>query len=145
MGWFAKVWSWMGMVDPDEMAREELLSLPSGQAEDSSKKINSNIVSLHSNKSVKVVVCEPTSFEEAQALADHLKARKQVIINFENTEPEVVRRIIDFISGTTYALEGSYHQLGKSICVFAPSNVEVARDHRSLMRRSQFGHHAGGE
>jgi len=138
----------MGM-DSDQEAREELLSFPSGQAEDTGRKINNNnnnnIISLHSNKAVKVVVCEPTSFEEAQALADHLKARKQVIINFENTEPEVIRRIIDFISGTTYALEGSYHQLGKSICVFAPSNVEVARDHRSLMRRSQIGHHTGGE
>lgn len=144
MGWFAKVWSWMGM-ETEEVVREELISLPPGQAEDTGKKINTNVVSLHTNKSVKVVVCEPTSFEEAQALADHLKARKQVIINFENTEPDVMRRIIDFISGTTYALEGSYHQLGKSICVFAPSNVEVARDHRSLMRRSQFGHHAGGE
>ncbi len=144
MSWFAKVWRWMGMEADDEV-RQELLSLPSGQMEDAGRKINSNIVSLHSNKSVKVVVCEPTSFEEAQALADHLKARKQVIINFENTEPEVVRRIIDFISGTTYALEGSYHQLGKSICVFAPSNVEVARDHRSLMRKSHFGHQAGGE
>lgn len=143
MGWFGKVMNWMGM-DSDEEAREELISIPPGQADDTSRKINNNVVSLqHSSKSVKVVVCEPTSFEEAQALADHLKARKQVIINFENTEPEVVRRIIDFISGTTYALEGSYHQLGKSICVFAPSNVEVARDHRSLMRRSQYGHQGG--
>lgn len=144
MNWFAKVWNWMGM-ESEEVVREEFISLPPGQAEDTGKKANNNVVSLHTNKAIKVVVCEPTSFEEAQALADHLKARKQVIINFENTEPEVVRRIIDFISGTTYALEGSYHQLGKSICVFAPSNVEVARDHRSLMRRAQFGHHAGGE
>jgi cell division inhibitor SepF len=143
MGWFAKVWNWLGL-ETEEVVREELVSLPAGM-EEPGRKTGASVVSLHTNKTVKVVVCEPASFEEVQTLGDHLKARKQVILNFENTEAEVTRRIFDFISGTTYALEGSCHQLGKHIYVFAPSNVEVARDHRSLMRRSQKSNIIGGE
>ncbi|WP_054695732.1 cell division protein SepF [Syntrophomonas palmitatica] len=143
MGWFARVWNWLGL-ETEEVEREELVSLPQG-LEESSRKMGASVVSLHTSKSIKVVVCEPVSFEEVQTLGDHLKARKQVILNFENTDAEVTRRIFDFISGTTYALEGSCHQLGKHIYVFAPSNVEVARDHRSLMRRNNKSSFLGGE
>lgn len=93
-------------------------------------------MSIHTGKNLKVVVCEPEKFDEVQALADHLKNRKQVILNFESTAPEVSQRIIDFISGATYALDGQSQQLGRNIFLFAPSNVEVAKDHRILMRKS---------
>ena len=94
---------------------------------------------------MKVVVCEPDSFEEVQVLADHLKSRKQLILNFENTQPDEARRIIDFISGTTYALDGNSQQLGKNVFVFAPNNVEIAKDVRSLIRKPGLFNPFGGE
>jgi cell division inhibitor SepF len=56
-------------------------------------------------------------------------------MNLEATSPEIAQRIIDFLSGTTYALDGNSQQLGKQIFLFTPSNVEIAKDHRSIVRR----------
>jgi cell division inhibitor SepF len=139
-----KVWTWFGVQTEEE--REEMLELPQ-TANETERKGLTNLVSIHTNKSVKVVVCEPQSFDEAQALADHLKNRKQVILNFEHTSPEISQKIIDFISGTTYALDGNSQQLGNNIFLFTPSNVEIAKDHRFLMRKSNTSRAAklGGE
>ncbi len=141
MGIMDGLWRWLG-VEREEV-REEIIELPAYSEE--KPKGSNNIVSLHSNKSFKVVVCEPENFDEVQVLADHLKSRKQLILNFDNTPPEVSQRIIDFISGTTYSLEGHSQQLGKDIFIFTPSNVEIAKDHRSLMRKHGFTNPFGGE
>lgn len=133
MGLMDKVWTWLGVQTE---VREELMELPQmGDKDYDNKKNIANVVSIHTNKNLKVVVCEPENFDEVQVLADHLKNRKQIILNFENTPPDVSQKVIDFISGTTYALEGHTQQLGQHIFLFTPSNVEIARDHRSLMRK----------
>jgi len=142
MGVFSKVWTWLGL-ESEEVVREEYVSLP-GNVEENLK-TQSNIVSIHSTKTMKVVVCEPDSFDEVQVLADHLKSRKQLILNFENTQPDEARRIIDFISGTTYALDGNSQQLGKNVFVFAPNNVEIAKDARSIIRKPGLINPFGGE
>lgn len=143
MGVFSKVWAWLGLESEEEIVREEYVSLP-GNVEENQKAL-SNIVSIHSNKTMKVVVGEPGSFEEVQVLADHLKSRKQLILNFENTPQDEARRIIDFISGTTYALDGNSQQLGKNVFVFAPNNVEIAKDARTLIRKPGLLNPFGGE
>ena len=55
---------------------------------------------------MKVMVIEPVSFDDAQQVADHIRNHKPVVVNFENTNGDIAKRIIDFISGTTYALSG---------------------------------------
>lgn len=77
-------------------------------------------------KPMKVMVVEPLSFDDAQHIADHLKNKKPVVINFENTDTEIAKRIIDFISGTTYALSGNIQKVGNNIFLCAPNNVDVA-------------------
>jgi cell division inhibitor SepF len=133
MGLLDRFWAWLGVRDEEE--QQPFMELPPGGGFDKDSKA-ANLVSIHGGKNLKVIVCEPEKFDEVQALADHLKNRKQVILNFENTAPEVSQRIIDFISGATYALDGQSQQLGRNIFLFAPSNVEVAKDHRSLMRKN---------
>lgn len=128
-------WKWLGVENEVE---EEFLELPAASDQKDSRP-GGNIVSIHSNKNMKVVVCEPEKFEEVQAVADHLKNRKQVVLNFERTAPEVSQRIIDFISGTVYSLDGQSQRLGDQIFLFAPSNVEIAKDHRNIMRSHGFG------
>lgn len=135
-----KFWTWLG-VQGDEV-REELLELPDSSQENRG---TANVVSIHSNKTMKVVVCEPETYDEVQMLADHLKAKKQVILNFENTSNDVSQRIIDFLSGTTYSLDGNSQRLGPNIFIFTPSNVEIATDHRALMRKQGLGRVFGGE
>ena len=73
----------------------------------------------------KMVVIEPNSFEECPKLVDSLKAKKPVIINLENLETDIARKIFDFLSGATYALNGNVQKVTNNIFVFAPENVDV--------------------
>jgi len=90
------------------------------------KKRKSNVISLQSAQhQTKMVLLRPESFEQVQEVADHLKNRRPVIINLEQAEKEVARRIVDFLSGTTYALGGSMQKISAAIVLFVPSNVDV--------------------
>ena len=88
MGFGDKFWSWLGIEH--EEVREELLELPQNAEESRSP---ANIVSIHTNKTMKVVICEPESFDEVQILADHLKNRRQVIMNLEATPPDMAQDV----------------------------------------------------
>ncbi len=130
MGVIDNLWKWLGVQTEVEEEYHELPVLPERE-----NKLGANIVSIHSGKNLKVIVCEPERFEEVQALADHLKNRKQIILNFETTPPDVSQKIIDFISGAVYSLDGQSQQLGHNIFLFAPSSVEITTDHKTLMRK----------
>jgi len=84
------------------------------------------VVSIHTQKQLRVVVMEPSNFEEAQTIADQLKNRRPVIVNLENAERNLAKRIVDFISGTTYALNGNMQKVGNGIFLFVPSNVDIS-------------------
>ena len=143
-----KFWVWLGVEKREEEIHEEIIEIaPKKQEkhEETSNKNSSNVVSIHTNKSMKIIVCEPESFDEVQALSSYLKNRKQVIANLEKTPPEISQRIIDFLSGATYSLEGQSQQIGKNIFLFTPSNIEVAKDHRSLIRRNSTATPAGSD
>ena len=73
-----------------------------------------------------VVVIEPQSFDDAQQVAINLQKKKPVVLNFENTEKSVANRIIDFVSGTTYALNGDIKKISNNVILCAPSNVNVS-------------------
>lgn len=74
----------------------------------------------------KMVVIEPRGFDESPRLVDNLKARKPVIINLEKLESDAARKIFDFLSGATYALNGNVQKVSNNIFIFAPENVDVA-------------------
>lgn len=94
--------------------------------ESTSKRKSASVVSIHTQKQVRVIVVEPVSFEEAQGIAEHLKARKSVILNLEKTDSDLAQRIVDFISGTTYALGGNMQKVGNGIFLFVPNNVDIS-------------------
>jgi len=73
----------------------------------------------------KITTVKPTSFDDAQTVANCLRDKIPVIINFENTNTEDAKRIIDFISGTTYAINGEIKKVSQNVFVCAPSNVTV--------------------
>ncbi|WP_051280105.1 cell division protein SepF [Anaerovorax odorimutans] len=82
----------------------------------------------------KMVVIEPKTFDECPKLVDNLKSKKPVIINLEKVESDLARKIFDFLSGATYALNGNVQKVANNIFVFAPENVDVAAsvDHKSI-------------
>jgi len=73
----------------------------------------------------KMIVIEPQSFDECPRLVDSLKAKKPIIINLEKIETDAARKIFDFLSGATYALNGNVQKVANNIFIFAPENVDV--------------------
>lgn len=83
------------------------------------------VLSLHAQRQLKVVVAEPRAFEDVQGLADNLKSRRPVILNLEKADQELAKRVVDFISGVTYALSGSLQKVGSGIFLAVPSNMDI--------------------
>lgn len=81
----------------------------------------------------KIVIIPPESFKEVHTIVNHLKNNIQVILNLENTQPEISRRIIDFISGAAYALDGHSQELGKNVYLFAPSSTQIIMENKKAL------------
>ena len=77
---------------------------------------------------MKLVVIEPDGFEDCPKLVDSLKERRPVIINLERLDSDSARKIFDFLSGATYALNGNVQKVANNIFVFAPANVDISAD-----------------
>lgn len=116
----------IGIDDYDEedetMPEEETLEVPMTTK---TKKINNKVLNIHTNTSMKIVVHEPLSYEEAPEIVEELKTRKVVVINFEQLDQNLKRQIFDFINGALYAIEGKIQKVTRDIFILAPSNVEI--------------------
>lgn len=124
---FRKVWEVLGFGDSDGDERVDFPEEIYEETDYASVKPDrpSNLIALKSDK-VSVVVVEPTNFEEAPIIADNLKDRRPVIINMENADPVLVRRMIDFIGGISYAIGGTMQKIGYKIILVVPPNVNIA-------------------
>lgn len=80
---------------------------------------------LSPDRRTKVVVMRPRSFEDVQAVADHLKGGEPVVLSLEHVGRELSKRIVDFVSGATYALDGHIQRLNEDIFLVAPDGVEI--------------------
>lgn len=77
------------------------------------------------NKSGKMILVEPRAYSESQEIADHLKARNSVVVNFKRVTTDQAKRIIDFLSGTLYAINGDLQKIGDGIYLCTPKNIDV--------------------
>ncbi|WP_438316937.1 cell division protein SepF [Sporosarcina sp. FA9] len=85
------------------------------------------VVSLQSaQKSSKVILVEPRVYAEAQDISEHLKSKRAVVVNLQRIDREQGVRIVDFLSGTVYAIGGDIQRIGTDIFLCVPENVEVA-------------------
>ena len=73
----------------------------------------------------KTILVEPRAFSEAQQIADYLKARNQVVVNFKRVTSDVSKRIMDFLNGIIYAIDGKMEKLGPGIVLCAPKGFEI--------------------
>lgn len=73
----------------------------------------------------KTILVEPRAFSEAQQIADYLKAKNQVVVNFKRVTSDVSKRILDFLNGIIYAIEGKMEKLGPGIVLCAPKGFEI--------------------
>ncbi|MDC2864795.1 cell division protein SepF [Bacillus sp. BP-3] len=85
-----------------------------------------NVVSIETAKQPsKVVLLEPRTYSEAQGIADHLKGRRAVVINLQRMSTDQALRIVDFLSGTVYAIGGDIQKLGPKTFICTPDNVDI--------------------
>jgi|YelNatPaOPRAMG01_1025707.scaffolds.fasta_scaffold15747_5 cell division inhibitor SepF len=105
---------------------EEIKEVEEGEEE--------NLIVTDTGK-VKVVVIEPKAYDEAQEIIDNLKDGKPVVINFEETDRELARRIIDFLSGGAYALDGTTEKISNYVFLFVPKGVEITKETKKFWRK----------
>lgn len=84
---------------------------------------SSKVVNIHQGSQPQVVLLKPERFEEATSIADHLQAKRTVVVNTDSVSQDVRRRLIDFLSGVAYAEGGTVKQASNTTFVITPNNV----------------------
>ena len=112
-----------GIIDVDDPILEE----PAIEEEPTTIKRNlSNVRQL--NTHYEVVVIEPTTFNDSLEIAKNLTERKTVVLNLEMLETESSQRIVDFLAGATFALDGHQQKIGEGVFIFTPKNVNISSE-----------------
>lgn len=89
---------------------------------------SSKVVNMPQTEQVKMVISQPTTFEQSEAICDLLKEKKSVIVNLEYVNKDIARRIVDVVSGAVHALDGHIQKVSNSIFLIAPYNYEITSD-----------------
>ncbi|WP_227872315.1 cell division protein SepF [Paenibacillus albus] len=127
-----KFMNFLGLQDEEEVVERERVDNQEEQEVETSPfearkqtAKGNNIVSIHSQKNVRVILNEPRSYEEAQEIADHLRSHRSVVVNLQRVRSDQAVRIVDFLSGTIYALNGGISKVGANIFLCTPDTVEI--------------------
>ncbi len=86
------------------------------------------VVNIHATTQLQVVLVKPERFDDASSVADHLNAKRTVVLNLESTNKDVSRRLIDFLSGVAYANNGQIKRVANSTFIITPYNVDIMGD-----------------
>lgn len=86
------------------------------------------VVNINTTTQVQVVLCKPERFETAAEIADHLREKRTVVMNLEQTHKDIARRLIDFLSGVAYAQDGKIKKVANSTYIITPYNVDIMGD-----------------
>ena len=116
-----------GWSEPDSVSEPELEATP---ARASSRRTRLRGVESSSSQ-VRVHLVLPRSFNDAQQIADRFKDSVPVILNLQSADTELSKRLIDFASGLTYALDGSMQRVADKVFLLTPRNVEVSAEERA--------------
>ena len=129
----SKVWNLFGMDQADEEEYDEDLydyeyDEEPVEEKKSFIKRNNKVVAMPQSQSIRMVISQPTSFEQSEEICGFLKEKKSVIVNLEYVNKDVARRIVDFISGGVYSLDAHIQKVSNSIFLIAPTNYEITNE-----------------
>ena len=125
------------IVDPEDEdyndydTDEDMISRPEERRETSvveSRRGSNKVVNIHATAQLQVVLVKPERFDDSSAIADHLNAKRTVVLNLESASKEVSRRILDFLSGVAYANEGQIKKVAQCTYIIIPYNVGIMGD-----------------
>lgn len=130
-----KVWGLLGIDPAEERDEEEVenyeIEDENEDEEQEERKLwgrKNKVVSMPQVQQVKMVISQPTTFEQAANICDLLKEKKSVIVNLEYVNKDVARRIIDVVSGAVHALDGHMQKISNSIVLIAPFNYDIENE-----------------
>ncbi len=92
------------------------------------KERSNKVVNIHATTQLQVVLVKPERFEDASGIADHLNAKRTIVLNLESANKDVTRRLIDFLSGVAYANNGQIKRVANSTYIITPYNVGIMGD-----------------
>lgn len=130
----SKVWNLFGMdqAEDEEEENDDVYEYDYDEEPIEEKKSfikkNNKVVTMPQNQSIRMVISQPTSFEQSEEICGFLKEKKSVIVNLEYVNKDVARRIVDFISGGVYALDAHIQKVSNSIFLIAPINYEITNE-----------------
>ena len=129
-----KVWKLFGMdqAEAEEYEDEDVYDYEyeeeEPEVEEKRSFIKRNKVVAMPQQSIKMVISQPTSFEQSEEICGFLKEKKSVIVNLEYVNKDVARRIVDSISGGVYSLDAHIQKISNSIFLVAPTNYEITNE-----------------
>lgn len=131
-----KVWGMLGLPEKDEEETEEVdiernEDIENQEEEEDDRRIwgrKSKVVNMPQTQQVKMVICQPTTFEQSEAICDLLKEKKSIIVNLEYVNKDIARRIVDVVSGAVHALDGNLQKVSNSIFLVAPYNYDITNE-----------------
>ena len=96
--------------------------------QEAAERRNNKVVNIHTTTQLQVVLVKPDKFEDASAIADHLREKRTVVLNLESTNKEIARRVLDFLAGAAYVNEGKIKKVAISTYIITPYNVDILGD-----------------
>ena len=120
------------MDDEDDDFGFGLAAAPKAAPVTTNTGFKGQVVSMATGSKQEVVLFRPTSFNDTSKAADDLRNRKAVLLNLENVDKAMSRRVVDFLSGCVYAVDGSVKKVAQSAYIFCPHNMDVVGDLESL-------------
>ncbi len=132
-----KMMNVMGLNEEEETVEETPVYEPRRHEEEPTGGFGlkkGKVVNIHTTTQLKVVVIQPTSYNDSQDIADHLKSKKPVVVNLERLDKDDARKMVDFLSGAVYALDGSMQKVANGILLLAPYNVGIMGDFSSELK-----------
>lgn len=113
--------------EEDEVYEEDFAPVNSKENSRELERRN-KVVNIHTTTQLQVVLVKPERFENASEIADHLRDKRTVVLNLEQTDKTIARRLIDFLSGVAYANEGTIKKVALATYIITPYNVEILGD-----------------
>jgi len=92
------------------------------------RRSSNKVVNIHATAQLQVVLVKPERFEVAAEIADHLRERRTLVLNLEQTHKDIARRLVDFLSGVAYAQDGKIKKVAVNTYIITPYNVDLLGD-----------------
>ena len=101
---------------------------------------SSKVVPIKSaNRNLEVCIMKPSTFADSQDICDMLLEGRAVVVNLEGFDPLEAQRIMDFISGCVYSINGRLHQISRYIFIFSPDSIDISGDYLDIAAEDGFG------